>query len=119
LVLLLVETKVLQWRHCRSWIASTTPFYTAPLAVVKDSALTSTAKIQILPLHSSGAGLVELTMYGLWFQQGDERPATKTINGTIKLKNLKKHAVVGTPLETPLTSRFHSSFHVHLLDLVF
>jgi hypothetical protein len=63
LVLLLVETKVLQWRHCRSRIASTTPFYTAPPAVVKDSALTSTAQIQSLPMHSSGAGLVELTMY--------------------------------------------------------
>lgn len=63
-VVLLVETKVLQWRHCRSWIASTTPFYTAPLAVVKDSALTSTAQIQSLPLHSSKAGLFELTMYG-------------------------------------------------------
>jgi hypothetical protein len=53
-VLLLVETKVLKWRHCRLWIASTTPFYTAPLAVVKDSALISTAQIQSLALHSSG-----------------------------------------------------------------
>jgi hypothetical protein len=72
---------------------STTTFYTAPLAA------TSAAQVSSTPSRSSGACLVDLTMYGS--QHTERLPKIKSINGTIELKNLKEDAVEGTPLETP------------------